>query len=80
MKNQNENKGEVVIYKGKNGQTAIDVRLENETVWLTIEQMSLLFEKSRATINEHILNVFKEKELKKESVMRKIGNSDFLNA
>jgi prophage maintenance system killer protein len=77
MKNQLENKGEVVIYKGMNGQTAIDVRLDNETVWLTIEQMSLLFEKSRATINEHILNVFKEKELEKEEVMRKIGISDF---
>ena len=77
MKNQLQNKGEVVIYKGVNGQAAIDVRLDNETVWLTIEQMSLLFEKSRATINEHILNVFKEKELEKEEVMRKIGISDF---
>ncbi len=77
MKNQLENRGKVVIYKGANGQTAIDVRLDDETVWLTIEQMSLLFEKSRATINEHILNVFSEKELKKKTAMRKIGISDF---
>ncbi|MEA3552921.1 MAG: virulence RhuM family protein, partial [Campylobacterota bacterium] len=51
--------------------------LENETVWLTIEQMSELFQKSRSTINEHILNIYKEEELKKEDSLRKIGNSDF---
>jgi hypothetical protein len=45
-------------------------------VWLTIEQMCILFDKSRATINEHILNVFKEKELEREEVVRKIGNPD----
>jgi hypothetical protein len=45
-------------------------------VWLTIEQMCVLFDKSRATINEHILNVFKEKELERKEVMRKIGNPD----
>jgi hypothetical protein len=56
---------------------SIDVRLEDETVWLNIDQMSRLFGKSRATINEHILNIFQEGELDKEKVTRKIGISDF---
>lgn len=44
---------------------------------LTIEQMGVLFQKSRSTINEHILNIYKEGELEKSSTIRKIGNSDF---
>ncbi len=68
---------EIEIYKSKDNKIELRVNLDRETVWLTIDQMSLLFEKSRATINEHILNVFKEKELEKETVMRKIGISDF---
>jgi hypothetical protein len=51
--------------------------LENETVWLTIEQMAQLFQKGKSTINEHILNIYKEEELYQESSMRKIGISDF---
>ncbi len=69
--------GEILIYQNQEGNVKIDVRLEDETVWLNIEQMSLLFGKSRATINEHILNVFKEQELDEDLVMRKIGISDF---
>ncbi len=68
---------QVEIYKSQDDNIEIAVQLENDTVWLTIEQMAFLFEKSRATINEHILNIFKEKELLKETVMRKIGISDF---
>jgi hypothetical protein len=68
---------EVIIYKNDEGSANISVRVENETVWLTIEQMSELFNKSRSTINEHILNIYKEKELLEEETVRKIGNSDF---
>lgn len=68
---------EVIIYKNDEGIANISVRVENETVWLTIEQMSELFNKSRSTINEHILNIYKEKELIEEETVRKIGNSDF---
>ena len=67
----------IIIYQTEDGNTKIETRLENETVWLTIEQMSELFQKSRSTINEHILNVYEEKELDKEQSIRKIGNSDF---
>ncbi len=69
--------GEVVIYQSKEGKAKIDVVLLDETVWLPIEQMSLLFGKSRSTINEHILNIYKEGELIESETMRKIGNSDF---
>ncbi len=70
-------KGEVLVYQAKDGQVKVDVRLEDESVWLTIEQMSMLFQKSRSTINEHILNIYKEGELEKSPTIRKIGNSDF---
>ena len=53
------------------------VKVEDETVWLTIDQMSELFGKARSTINEHILNIFSEGELLKPESVRKIGNSDF---
>ena len=75
--NENDGKrGEIVLYQPE-GEVKLDVRVEDETVWLTIDQMALLFAKSRSTINEHILNAFSEKELEKSQSVRKIGNSDF---
>ncbi|WP_396192688.1 RhuM family protein [Flavobacterium sp.] len=71
------NSGEIVIYQNQDGKIKIDVRLEEDTVWLTIEQMALLFGKAKSTINEHILNVFNENELVEDLCVRKIGNSDF---
>ncbi|MEI7653400.1 MAG: virulence RhuM family protein [bacterium] len=67
---------EVIIYQSAEGTPSIEVRLENAAVWLTIDQMTILFEKSRSTINEHILNIFSEKELAVIDSMRKIGISD----
>jgi hypothetical protein len=68
---------EIILYTTEDGLTKVDVKLENETVWLTIDQMSQLFNKSRSTINEHILNIYTENELVESETMRKIGNSDF---
>lgn len=68
---------EVIIYTTADGVTKINVQLENETVWLTIDQMAELFQKSRSTINEHILNVYTEGELSENDTKRKIGISDF---
>jgi len=67
---------ELVIYTTPDGIAKIQVHLENETVWLTQEQMSLLFGKSKSTINEHIKNIYEEKELLKSETMRKFGNSE----
>ena len=72
-----EDQGEIIIYQSEDGNVQLDVRLENETVWLTIDQMALLFGKARSTINEHILNAFQEGELNETASVRKIGNSDF---
>lgn len=68
---------EMLIYRSQDGTIKVDVLFQDETVWLSIEQMSLLFGKSRATINEHILHIYQEKELEESSSMRKIGISDF---
>lgn len=70
-------KSEIVIYKSEDGNIKVDVLFEDDTVWLTIDQMSTLFGKSRSTINEHILNVYAEGELSEADTLRKIGNSDF---
>lgn len=56
----------IVIYQTSDGQTSIDVKLENETVWLTANQMAVLFERDEKTIRKHINNVFREKELSKD--------------
>ncbi len=66
---------QVVIYQTEDGQTQIDVRLENETVWLTQAQMAELFQKDRTVITRHINNVFKEKELEREEVSVKIAHT-----
>jgi hypothetical protein len=66
-----------LIYKTEDETISVDVRLEGDTVWLTIDAMAKLFEKSRSTINEHILNIYAEGELQENDSMRKIGISDF---
>ncbi len=53
----------IEIYKSENGQTAIDVTFEKDTIWLTQKQMSILFDRNRVAITQHIVNIFKEKEL-----------------
>lgn len=72
-----DTKGEIVIYQSEEGRASVDVLFQDETVWLPIEQMSILFGKSRSTINEHILNIYKEGELSEADTVRKIGISDF---
>jgi hypothetical protein len=64
------NQGEILIYEAPNGDVKIDVILEDETVWLSQEQMALLFGKGRSTITEHIRNVFAEGELQEEVACR----------
>ena len=70
-------KNEIILYKSQDGTIKVDVLFEGKTVWLTMDQMTVLFGKSRSTINEHILNIFKEGELVEEDHVRKIGISDF---
>ena len=72
-----EDKGNIIIYQSEDGVVRLDVRLEDKTVWLTIDQMAELFGKSRSTINEHILHIYEEGELEEDKTKRKIGISDF---
>ena len=62
---------EIIIYQNTEGNIKIDVRLEEETVWLTQTQLCELFKKSKATISEHIKNIFEEGELDEKVVVRK---------
>ena len=58
---------QIIIYQTADNQTQIDVRLENETVWLTTNQMAMLFGREESNIRRHVINVFKEGELEKEN-------------
>lgn len=69
--------GEFLLYQTEDGRIRIETRMQEETVWLTQDQMAQLFGKAKSTINEHIKNIFKEGELFEEQVMRKFGNSEF---
>lgn len=66
---------EIVIYQSEDGNIKVDVLFQDETVWLTQEQMALLFGKGRTTITEHISNVFSEGELQEEVVCRKFRHT-----
>ena len=70
-------KSQIIIYQTKDGQTKINVNFRDETVWITQEQMAELFDKAKSTINEHVQNIYKEKELVLGKTMRKFGNSEF---
>lgn len=74
MKSKEQNiapgKSEILIYQSAKGDIKIDVRLENETVWLTQKHMAELFGKDKRTISEHIRNIFNEGELYEDSVVR----------
>ena len=63
-----ENK--VIIYTANDGKTKIDVKLEEETLWLTQAQMCELYQTSKSNVSEHIKHIFEEGELDKESVVR----------
>lgn len=62
---------EILIYRTEDGHTKIDVKLEDETVWLTQAQLSELYQTSKSNISEHIKHIFEEGELDKQSVVRK---------
>jgi len=65
-----DEKGQLLIYENPNGDIKIDVRLMDETVWLSQAQMGQLFGKDKRTVSEHISNIFKEGELSENSVVR----------
>lgn len=70
---------EVIIYQNSENQSQVEVRFDEQTVWLSQDQMALLFQKAKSTINEHIKNIYKEGELIEEGTKSKFGNSEFVH-
>lgn len=70
-KNKAENLGDIIIYQTDDGETQIDVKFEDETIWLTQAQLCELYQTSKANVSEHIKNIFSEGELDEDSVVRK---------
>ncbi len=64
---------QIIMYQTEDGLTKIEVTLENETVWLSQNQMAELFQRDKSTISRHIKNIFEERELDKNSVVAKIA-------
>ena len=64
-----KSKGKIAIYKVKGGKTTLEVKLQKETVWLTLNQMTELFKRDKSVISRHIRNIFKEGELGCDSVV-----------
>lgn len=64
------NQGNIIIYQAGDGHTRIEVKMEDETVWLTQAQLTKLYQTSKTNISEHIKHIFEEGELEKESVVR----------
>ena len=69
--NKDNNQGKIVIYQTDDGDTKIDVRFVDETVWLTQAQLCELYQTSKSNVSEHIKNIFEEGELEENSVVRK---------
>ena len=71
MKNEiiESKKSELVIYESSDGKIKLDVNLEDETVWLSLEQLSRLYHRDKSTISRHINNIFKEGELERNMVV-----------
>lgn len=64
---------QIIMYQTEDGLTKIEVTLENETVWLSQNQIAELFQRDKSTISRHIKNIFEERELDKNSVVAKIA-------
>ena len=65
-----ENRGEIIIYRAEDNTVQLDVRMENETVWLSQQQMVQLFNSTKQNISLHIGNIFREGELQKEATVK----------
>ena len=71
MENHVENRGEIIIYRAEDNTVQLDVRMEQETVWLSLTQMAQLFDRDKSVISRHIRDIFKEHELTKEATVAK---------
>ena len=72
--------GEILIYQTDDGQKNIEVKIEDDTVWLTQQQLTELYKCSKSNISEHIKHIFEEGELDKDSVVRNFRSTDSLSS
>ncbi|HUM85475.1 MAG TPA: RhuM family protein, partial [Lachnospiraceae bacterium] len=70
-----DDRGEIIIYQTEDGLTKIDVSMQDETVWLTQEQMAELFQRDKSTISRHIKNIFAEGELDEKVVVAEFATT-----
>jgi len=68
-----ENKGQIIIYQNKDNDVSLNVRLEDENVWLTQQQMAELFQTSRTNVVEHVKHIYEEGELDEIATYRKMN-------
>lgn len=66
-----DSNGEIIIYQTDDGSTHIDVKMEDETIWLTQAQLVQLYQTSKSNVSEHIKHIFEEGELEENAVVRK---------
>lgn len=69
------NNGNIIIYQTEDGLTKIDVNIQGETVWLSLDLMAELFQRDKSTISRHIKNIFSEGELSPEAVVAKFATT-----
>ena len=70
-----EDKGQILLYQTLYGESRIEVRLQDETLWLSLDQMAELFQRNKSPISKHIKNVLEEEELNKEVVVAKYATT-----
>ena len=70
MENKNQNKSQIIIYQTESGETKIDVRFQDETVWLSQQLMTELFQTTKQNVNLHIKNIYKEGELLPDTTVK----------
>ena len=75
MNEELNNSGKIIIYQTEDGLTKIDVKVENETVWLSLDQMAELFQRNKSTISRHLKSIFEEGELNREVVVAKYATT-----
>ena len=72
---EEKDKGQILLYQTSDGESRIEVRLQGETVWLSLDQMAELFQRNKSTISRHIKNVFEEGELNSDVVVAKYATT-----
>ena len=71
IENMNPDLGKIILYQSEDGHTSIDVHLKDETVWLTLNQMTELLDRDKSVISHHLGNIFQTGELAREAVVAK---------